>query len=151
MCAMVSLGIDANGEIISCGGSPLFFIYDEKFEIKPCSNQTYIKFRSKDNMIIKKNHVDFFGDNIEVSSIFLGLNHNIFDGAPIVWETLLRSEFDFTNERWNFSTHKDLMRHHERVLVAIGDAIKASKNKAEAIHKLNENLRRIQKGAYRRY
>lgn len=39
----------------------------------------------KDNRIVKQDHIG----NVEVSTVFLGLDHSFGSGPPVLWETMI--------------------------------------------------------------
>lgn len=61
--------------------------------------------------------VDFtkVSKKIEVSTVFLGLNHNWGDGAPILFETMVFKNGD-SRGMWRYATWDEAVAGHKKVV-----------------------------------
>ena len=58
---------------------------------------------------------DINGDDVRVSTVFLGLDHSWNGGKPILWETMIfNGEHDDYQER--YTSHEDAVEGHKRAL-----------------------------------
>lgn len=65
------------------------------------------------------------GDGVVVSTVWLGMNHNWGEGAPLIFETLVMGgEFDEWMDR--YATEEDARRGHAEVVAAIRNGGKLS-------------------------
>lgn len=61
-------------------------------------------------------------NNIDVSTIFLGLEHNFgMDGAPIVFETMVFRGDDGGGDERRYTTYADAVAGHKKIVQAIKD------------------------------
>lgn len=68
-------------------------------------------FEDSSNRIVKADKV---GD-VRVSTIFLGIDHNFGDGAPVLWETMIfGGEHDGYQDR--YTSREDALAGHEKAL-----------------------------------
>lgn len=84
----------------------IFFSLDENKNPVPCSLEEYKSCQVARNVI----------DEFEISTIFIGINHNLFGGAPILFETMIfknNNSLDF-QERYD-SWDKALEGHKKAV------------------------------------
>lgn len=58
-------------------------------------------------------------DEVEVSTVWLGLNHRLFgEGPPLIWETMIfGGEHD--NDYWRYSSRQEALDDHERIVRAL--------------------------------
>jgi hypothetical protein len=67
------------------------------------------------------------GKRVEVSTVFLGLDHNWGDGAPILWETLVfGGESDGYMER--YSSWDEAVRGHKEIVENLGGEFEMPKD-----------------------
>jgi|SRR5688572_6003576 len=93
----------------------------------PCTAQEYIdQYRGEKDKerIIKKTPMP---DGSEVSTVFLGLNHNYGDEAPILFETMVfGGEYDLFCERYR--TYVGAEAGHERAVKMVLEGVKTKTN-----------------------
>ncbi len=53
--------------------------------------------------------------DIRVSTVFLGLDHNYGDGAPVLFETMIFGG-KFDQEMWRYSTWEEAEKGHEKAV-----------------------------------
>lgn len=72
--------------------------------------------------IVGKESIGEEGELVEVSTVFLGINHNFTGkGAPILWETMVfGGEFDQYQDRCSGS-RRDAQKMHEQVVKMLFD------------------------------
>lgn len=71
--------------------------------------------------LVNEESMNDFGyiPKVEVSTIWLGLNHQFnVDESPLTWETLI-SGGDFADEMFRYSTREQAFDDHERIVVAL--------------------------------
>lgn len=78
------------------------------------------KFSDHDYQILKKStvwEVDEFCPIIEVSTVWLGIDHNYsLDGPPLIFETMVFGNISMDNECWRWSTESEAIVGHEAVV-----------------------------------
>ena len=57
-------------------------------------------------------------EGVEVSTVWLGMNHNWYDGPPIIFETLVFSD-DTGTECYRYSTEAQAVAGHDRVVAEL--------------------------------
>lgn len=55
---------------------------------------------------------------VEVSTVFLGINHNFGDGEPILFETMIFDETS-ANREWRYATWDEAQAGHDRIVAAL--------------------------------
>ncbi len=72
-------------------------------------------FQKSPNRIVKKEHI---GES-QVSTIFLGIDHNYADGPPLLWETMVFSgKFDQEQDRCG-GNRSDALAMHDRMAAKV--------------------------------
>ncbi|WP_064442289.1 hypothetical protein [Hoyosella altamirensis] len=58
------------------------------------------------------------GDNVEVSTIWLGINHNYFGhGEPLIFETMIFGKsLDGGRDQWRYSTREQALAGHDEIV-----------------------------------
>ena len=52
-------------------------------------------------------------DNVRVSTVFLGINHNFGEGPPLLFETMIfGGEYD--DEQWRYATWNEALAGHKK-------------------------------------
>lgn len=82
--------------------------YSRKGE--PISLDQWMKEWDGDGKIVAKTKV---GD-YEVSTVYLGLNHNWGAGPPLIFETMIFGTGPHDQEQWRYSTEEDAIAGHQR-------------------------------------
>ncbi len=60
-------------------------------------------------------------DDIQVSTVFLGMNHNWDDGPPLIFETMIFGG-EHSDEQWRYTTEAQALEGHKTaVALAFGD------------------------------
>lgn len=55
---------------------------------------------------------------VEVSTIFLGLDHQFGDGPPLLFETLVFGG-QYDQEQWRWSTRTQAISEHDQIVMAV--------------------------------
>lgn len=58
-------------------------------------------------------------ENTEVSTVWLGLNHQFFPGPPLFWETMIFRKGTGGDEQWRYSSREEALDDHERIVRAL--------------------------------
>jgi hypothetical protein len=72
-------------------------------------------------------HIDFTkvtdpqGFSVEVSTVFLGLNHNFMNpkGPPLLFETMVFGGEDSGRDCWRYSTFDEAQRGHQAIVESV--------------------------------
>ena len=94
--------------------SVIKYVLDEQGEpqIEPDLLTWGVWFEDIKNTRVGRTVVD---DIVEVSTVFLGLNHNYGEGPPILFETMIfGGEHD--GEQWRYATKAKAAEGHERIV-----------------------------------
>lgn len=59
-----------------------------------------------------------FPEGIVVSTVFLGLNHNLGEGPPILWETMI-FEGELDESQWRYTSLRDAVLGHARAVALV--------------------------------
>jgi hypothetical protein len=84
---------------------------------EPINFEEYIQFSEK-NKIVKQEDVN----NLWVSTVYEGLNHQLGEGPPLIFETMVfgkdGEEVEFSNEKYceRYSTLADAMAGHNQAV-----------------------------------
>lgn len=57
-------------------------------------------------------------DEVEVSTVWLGLNHQWLDGPPLCWETMVFGS-EHEGDPWRYSSRQLALDDHERIVAAL--------------------------------
>lgn len=89
------------------------YILDEKGDpVKEPDLLKWAKWFECGNRSLKR---DTVFDGVDVSTVFLGLDHGFNGGAPVLWETMVfGGEHDEYQERYN--TKEQALEGHERII-----------------------------------
>lgn len=106
------------------------YILDEEGEPKEARSlaewAAYMEWgRKKGGRIVKQEWVD----NVRVSTVFLGLNHNWGEGPPVLWETMTfsnRADWDQLQDRCS-GAREQAEAMHEQMLVQVREALAQKK------------------------
>ena len=71
----------------------------------------------RDQCILKKTKVS---DDVEVSTVFLGTNHNFGEGEPVLFETMVFGG-EHNHYRRRYCTYDEALAGHERTIEMIFD------------------------------
>lgn len=75
------------------------------------------------NKVVKKTEIYHHG-NIEVSTVFLGLNHNFSrEGRPILFETMIFGGL-LDQHQWRYCTWEDALIGHENACLLVKNLMK---------------------------
>ena len=68
---------------------------------------------------VKEDVIERDGNEIRVSTVFMGLDHSFAGGTPVLWETMIfGGEHDEYQER--YTSRKDALVGHEKALELAG-------------------------------
>ncbi len=74
---------------------------------------------------IAKTFMVYRGIGVEVSTVFLVLNHAHFGGPPVLWETMTFSECDHIDgHQWRYTSRKDAEQGHKDAVAFVRAEIK---------------------------
>lgn len=93
------------------------FIIDENKKLIPVDFMTWARWFETADKVIKKDYVtvSVAGPTVEVSTVFLGLNHQFGDGPPLLFETMIFcGPEDGYQDR--YSTYEEALAGHEKAL-----------------------------------
>lgn len=100
-----------------------WYILDDDNNPVPSTITEYVEWEhvNPEKRIVKQEHI---GDDIRVSTVFLGLNHSFIDNeTPVLWETMIfGGEHDEYQVR--YTSHEAALQGHEIAL----SLIKTEKN-----------------------
>lgn len=93
------------------------YILNERGEPEPCDDlMRWAQFFNDGNA--RRVAFDYAGDGVEVSTVFLGIDHRLGPGAPLLFETLIfGGEYDETCRR--YSTRAEAQAGHAAVVAAL--------------------------------
>lgn len=95
---------------------PQWYILVDREPI-PVADREWYLWRSEDfaRCIVAKTKID---DAVEVSTVFLGLDHNYGDGPPILFETMI---FGGPHDHWQdrYHTWTQAVAGHDQVVAAL--------------------------------
>lgn len=94
------------------------YILNERGEPEPCDDlMRWAQFFNDGNA--RRVAFDHVGDGVEVSTVFLGIDHRAFGtGAPLLFETMIfGGEYDETCQR--YSTRAEAQAGHAAVVAAL--------------------------------
>lgn len=101
---------DEQGDpVTNCGRE--YMRYFDWHEKKPDSSGWYIKKTGVGFQLLRDTPVD----GVEVSTVYLGMDHNWMGGSPVLWETMVFSagwDGDFCER---FSSQEEARRRHVEV------------------------------------
>jgi hypothetical protein len=80
-------------------------------EAVPCSQEEGMRQWSLPNRIVAKSVGVYFGREIEVSTVFLPMNHS-FGGAPMIFETMIFGGEHLEESQWRCSTWGQAEEQH---------------------------------------
>lgn len=97
--------------------SNLFYILDADGNAEPVSAEQYEAFmvdeRIKGRRRIVLGRTSGLPGGVEVSTVFLGINHNTSDqGPPLLWESIVFSANGTGGEQRRYSTQDEALRGH---------------------------------------
>lgn len=92
-----------------------YFVLKDR-EVVPSDVMTWAKFfEDFDNRVVAKTKV---GDDVEVSTVFLGSNHRFGEGPPLVFETMVfGGELD--EEMMRYSTYDEAEAGHKAMVARV--------------------------------
>lgn len=95
-----------------------FYILDDNNEPQPVDLHTWMMtFGDIKRRAVKQTMVA----GSEVSTVFLGLDHNYSGhGPPILFETQIFGDV-WGGEMWRYATYVDALRHHEEIVAQLRD------------------------------
>lgn len=64
---------------------------------------------------------DVIENGLEVSTVFIGIDHNYGDGPPLLFETMLKRGDDYGPEQWRYSTWEQAETGHNCIVKALMD------------------------------
>lgn len=82
---------------------------------EPITNDEWIKFFhlpfEKSRLVAKDEQ-----DGIEVSTVFLGMNHQFGNGPPLIFETMIFGG-EHSDDQWRYATEAEALEGHKAVVV----------------------------------
>ena len=105
-----------SGSVSWQGGRVHHYIYNADGEPVPEPNMNAYMAFVKEHRIQKK---DFLADGTEISTVFLGIDHQYGDGPPLVFETMVFASADSGIEQdcRRYTTRDEAMAGHEDMRV----------------------------------
>lgn len=97
----------------------LKYILDENNEPVPCEDLFVFAswFEDVENRIVAKDKVD----DVEVSTVFLGIDHDFSgQGPPVLWETMIFGG-RYNESQGRYCSHADALKGHAAALAAVKD------------------------------
>lgn len=86
----------------------MHYILDDQGNVEPAELLEWAKWFETANRILDKTKI---GD-VEVSTVFLGINYNFYGGTPLLWETMIfGGEHDQYQDR--YSSKEDALKGHQ--------------------------------------
>ena len=70
---------------------------------------------------VARGEVTFRGVRVEVSTVWLGLNHQFGDGPPQIFETMIFGKVPFDQDLVRYSTEQQALDGHRRTMDALAD------------------------------
>jgi hypothetical protein len=68
---------------------------------------------------VRRNTFEVGGQEVIVSTVFLGLNHNWCDGPPLLWETMVFGLGDDDESQWRFSSRDVAIAKHDQLVAEL--------------------------------
>lgn len=96
------------------------YVMNDKFEVteEPDLFKWARQFESS-NRVVKKSYP---ADHVEVSTVFLGLDHSFGDGPPLIFETLVFGG-PLADEMERYSTHREALAGHDAMVERVNKAM----------------------------
>ncbi len=105
-----------------------YYLLDEQGNPVPTKNRWAVELLLRDGpaRTIAKTFMVYRGIGVEVSTIFLVLNHAHFGGPPILWETMTFSECSdhIDGHQWRYASRKDAEQGHKDAVAFVRTEIK---------------------------
>ena len=71
-------------------------------------------------------------DGVEVSTVFLGINHNWGEGVPILWETMIFGGAE-DQSQWRYTSHAEALAGHAAAVALAQQSLVPSTPVAEPL------------------
>ena len=96
------------------------YILDADQNPVPCDLMTWARWLEGSSRVLEKTHSE--DGSIEVSTVFLGLDHGFGGGPPVLWETMIfGGEHDQYQER--YTSKSDALKGHQKAVDLMGGGI----------------------------
>jgi len=110
---------------VSCGAAalaggeramrrPLYYVLDGHTPVPEPDMETFAIWHGTEDRRVA---LTVLGPGVEVSTVFLGIDHQFGDGPPLLFETMLFS--DYEEKEWRYSTWDEAAAGHERVVAEL--------------------------------
>lgn len=86
----------------------------------PCSDTAvWLKAMQSEDRIVAKNK--FRNDTVEVSTVFLGFDHRISNGSPLIFETMIfgLDDGELKDYQYRYSTWEEAQAGHDKVCILV--------------------------------
>ena len=98
----------------------MYYKLDDKIPIR-CNNIEWSNLFERSNRIVAKTKKN----DIVVSTVFLGIDHQYNNGPPILFETLIFGG-EYNEDQWRYSTWEEAEQGHEIACQLCGISDKSS-------------------------
>ncbi len=76
--------------------------------------------RAVDNPnLFMKTALGWYGNTVVVHTSFLGVNYNFLGGLPLLWETMITANRQWTDYQWRYCTHNAAKIGHDTIVNAL--------------------------------
>jgi len=87
----------------------LYYILNDKGEPVTCDDVLiWGEWFETHDRTVKKTHIN----GVEISTVFLGLDHNFGSGAPLLYETMVFNDYD-SNLIFRYATREEALHGHK--------------------------------------
>lgn len=96
---------------------PYYYLLEGK-EIKGVSFDEYLKYASDENILLNKKIKRDIINGYLVSTVFLFIDHGVFEEKPVLFETMIfnMSNYTIVNYQERYSTYDESLEGHERAI-----------------------------------
>ena len=94
--------------------SPLYYVLDGHTPVPESDMETFAIWHGTADRRVA---LTVLAPGVEVSTVFLGIDHQFGDGPPLLFETMLFSDYD--EKEWRYSTWDEAVAGHERVVAEL--------------------------------
>ncbi len=72
--------------------------------------------RARDNPdLFMKTALSWYGNFVVVHTSFLGVNYNFLGGVPLLWETMISANGEWTDFQWRYCTRNAAQAAHDKI------------------------------------
>lgn len=96
----------------------MYYKLDENKNVVPCSLEEWAKQRKEMERTHTKHVAEDIIDGKRISTVWLGIDHNVYEKSPHVFETMIFNNIDSYVESYcnRYSTYKEALEGHKEAI-----------------------------------